>query len=65
MTGGHARLVAAGDVDELAAAMVDAATTTQRTVEVAEARAWTGQFALPGVAERLGDLLAACAGRAT
>ena len=65
VTGGHARLVAAGDVDELAAAMVDAATTTQRAVEVAEARAWTEQFALSGVAERLGDLLASCAGRAT
>ncbi len=61
---GTPRLVAVGDVDDLASAMVDAANTTQRAVEVAEAQAWTEQFALSGVADRLGDLLAACAGRA-
>jgi glycosyltransferase involved in cell wall biosynthesis len=63
VTGGYARLVDVGDVEGLATAMIEAA-TTRRTAEVAEAQAWTEQFALPAVAERLGDLLAASARRA-
>lgn len=62
VTGGHARLVEPGSIAALAAAMVAAVRSDDRTGEIAAGRRWAAQFETATIAERLGDLLEARAG---